>query len=415
MRRLFIIGWLLWWVSMMTYADGADCAVVVDDLPAIKIGLVYPSDTFLIPGRIDFFQGALGMLQTINRCSENQPIEWVQATAEDYEGALLATQELVMEHNVQLIVGGGSSAIGEGLADAARNFDIIVWETTDGLSGGGHNAFSVTNSSFQRGLNVADFIRATYGDKASVALIYNERDHATQIADGIRSVLKSNVVIDEVHAESIPAHDIALAIRRQEIDVVVSVTFQTIADSLWVEMREVDANVQGWLNVGDPGYRVGLCRRIGETDGLITIHRFAMTNPDNEMFHQFATDYQEEFGEYPSERAHLTASGMYMLLTYVLPQLDDDPSVESIRDAIYNATATIGDGLMGEGLSLSADSGSNELASLVVQQNQNGEFCTVAPSALATCSTVEQFSTWRDRAIIQDEQGCTEPWADPDL
>lgn len=414
MRRFYLLlCTLLLMLSNSVLAQSNDCTI--DALPSITVGLVFPSDSFLMPNRVDFYRGAVGMLETMNQCSTGNTIEWIEAYAEDYEGAIDAAEMLATEHDVRLIIGGGSTAVSDGLANAARDLDIILWETTEGLTSGGHNAFSVTNSNFQRGLSVADFVRNTYGEEASIALIYNERERSTGIAQGIQSVLGDHILIKQVHAEYIPAAQLALDIRRQEIDVVILVTFQTVADSLWRSMRDADANVEGWLNVGDPGYRFGLCNRIGESDGLITIHRFAMTNPDNDIFDEFATYYQTEFGKFPTERAHLTASGVYMLLSYVLPQLDDNPSTDAIRDAIYNATADMGDGLMGEGLSVSAESGSNELASLVVQQNQSGTFCTASPSALATCSTVEEFSSWRDRAIMQDEQGCTEPWADPDL
>lgn len=413
MRRFYLLWLFLFALSNAVFAQPNECSI--DGLPSMTVGLVFPSDSFLIPNRVDFYRGAAGMLVTMNQCSTGNTIEWVEAYAEDYEGAIDAAQMLATEHDVKLIIGGGSTAVSDGLADAARDLDIILWETTDGLTSGGYNAFSATNSNFQRGLSVADFVRNTYGEEASIALIYNERERSTGIAQGIQSVLGDNILIKQVHAETIPASQLALDIRRQEIDVVILVTFQTVADSLWRSMRDADANVEGWLNVGDPGYRFGLCNRIGESDGLITIHRFAMTNPDNDIFDEFATYYQTEFGKFPTERSHLTASGVYMLLSYVLPQFDDNPSADAIRDAIYSASADMGDGLMGEGLSVSAESGSNELASLVVQQNQSGAFCTASPSALATCSTVEEFSSWRDRAIMQDEQGCTEPWADPDL
>lgn len=104
-----------------------------------------------------------------------------------------------------------------------------------------------------------------------------------------------------------------------------------------------------------------------------------------------------------------------MLLTHVLAELGPNPSTDDIRNAMYAIDVMVGEGLMGEGLRLSDISGSNERALLVIQQNQNGQFCTASPSALATCPAIEDFLSWRDRAVIQDTQGCTEPWPDPDL
>ncbi len=384
------------------------CEGVVDDLPTITIGLVFPSDTFIMPNRGDFHRGAWMMAQTMNDCTQNK-IEWVSEFAEDYDTAVQAVQRLTDEHDVQLIVGGGSIAIGNGIANTTQELDIIFWETTDGIADGGVSAFSVTNNSVQRGLNVAEFIRNTYGDDARIALIYNERERSAGIAEGINSMLGENIVIENTHDESISASDIAVSIRRQEIDVVVLATFQTIADSLWFAMRNADANVAGWINVGDPGYSDDLCERLGRSDGLITIHRFAMTQPDNLIFDTFATNYESEYDVSPDERAHLTASGVYMLMNYVLPQIDDTVSTETIREAISQAFADIGDGLMGEGLEINSDSGTNELASLVVQQNQSGQFCTVLPSALANCEIEETLVTWRDRAVIQDQDGCINP------
>lgn len=415
----FILACVLFLGMMTTSAYGQELSCDSDsDEPALlTVGLVFPSGTLITPNRIDYYEGAIGMIDTLNRCGDEGSVrvDWVHAFAEDYEQAVDVVHELVAEHDVKLIIGGGSSAVSTGLADAVRELDIILWETSEGQPTDGQNTFSPTSSDFQRGLTVGEFIRSTYGEDAKVALIYNEREQASNVARGIRNQLDDQIAIEEHYEAYLSTREIAGDIRQQNIDVVVLVAFQVDADYLWRAMRQADANVRGWINVGDPGYRYGLCRRIGDTDGLITIHRFAVTNPEHAIFHEFARYYQTEFGRYPGERAHLSASGVYMLMRYVLPLLESEATAEAIRQAIYQATADIGDGMMGEGLQIDAENGSNTRASLVVQQNQSGLFCTVAPSALATCDSVTMFPSWRDRAIIQDEQGCMEPWAVPDL
>jgi branched-chain amino acid transport system substrate-binding protein len=412
---LFVMLYLASFIIIQ--AQDSTCVPLADDAPTMTVGLVFPAGLFITPNRVQYYEGAVAMLDAMNRCGgeDGMHVDWVHESAEDYGDAVDAMATLVQEHDVKLVIGGGSSAVSMGLSDAAGSLGIIFWETTEGTPVDGSFSFSITSGDFKRGEFTANFIRITYGDDAQVALIYNELDRPARIAKGIRDALKDNILIDEGHDETLNSRALALDIRRQEVDVVVLVAFQEEADKLWRAMRDEDANVDGWLNVGDPGYRNGLCRRIGETDGLITIHRFAMTSPDNTIFEEFASYYQTKFGLYPTERAHLTASGVYMLLRYVLPQLDSNPSVDAIRDAIYSADADIGEGLMGEGLRINPDTGNNQDATLVVQQNQSGQFCTVSPSALATCDSTELFSTWRERAIIQDEQGCTEPWANPDL
>jgi branched-chain amino acid transport system substrate-binding protein len=417
MRRLILFVILCLFIVGVAQAQDVSCIPLADDAPTMTVGLVFPAGVFITPNRIEYHEGAVAMLNAMNRCwgAEGMRVDWVVEFAEDYDDAVDAMTTLITDYDIKLVIGGGSSAVSSGLSDTAGALGIIFWETTEGIAVDGQFSFSVTSGDYQRGEMVADFIRTTYGNDAKVALIYNELDRPAMIADGIRRSLEGNILIDDGHDETIHAHALALDIRRQEIDVVVLVTFQAEADRLWRAMRDEDANVDGWLNIGDPGYRYGLCRRIGETDGLITIHRFAMTNPDNAIFNEFATVYQTEFGHFPTERAHLSASGVYMLLRYVLPQLDSLPSVDAIRDAIYSVTEDRGAGLMGEGLRFNPDTGNNQNATVVVQQNQSGAFCTVSPSTLATCDETKTFSTWRERAIIQDEQGCTEPWAVPDL
>lgn len=417
MRRLRFFVILCLSIVGIAHAQDTTCIPLADDASTMTVGLVFPAGVFIMPNRVEYYEGAVAMLDAMNRCggADGMRVDWVHESAEDYDDAVEAMTTLVADYDIKLVIGGGSSAVSMGLSDTAGSLGIIFWETTEGTSVDGRFSFSVTSGDFQRGQMVADFIRTTYGNDAEVALIYNELERPATIADGIRRSLEGNILIDDGHDETIEARALALDIRRQAIDVVVLVTFQAEADALWRAMRNEDANVEGWLNIGDPGYRYGLCRRIGETDGLVTIHRFAMTNPDNAIFSAFATIYQTEFGRFPTERAHLSASGVYMLMRYGLSQLDSNPSVGVIREAIYKADVDIGAGLMGEGLSINPDTGNNQEATVVVQQNQSGAFCTVSPPALATCVETETFSTWRERAIIQDEQGCTEPWAVPDL
>jgi len=416
-RQIIFIVMLCLLLVGVLQAQDVTCIPLADDAPTMTVGLVFPAGIFITPNRVQYYEGAVAMLDAMNRCggADGMRVDWVHRSAEDYDDAVDAMSKLVEDYDIKLVIGGGSGAVSMGLSDAAGSLGIIFWETTEGTPVDGRFSFSVTSGDFKRGEITADFIRTTYGDDAKVALIYNELDRPATIVDGIRHALKDNIVIDDGHDETLNARALALDIRRQGIDVVVLVAFQEQADKLWRAMRDEDANVEGWLNVGDPGYRYGLCPRIGETDGLITIHRFAMTNPDNAIFSEFATYYQTEFGKFPSERAHLTASGVYMLLRYVLPQLESNPTADAIRDAIYSINIEMGEGLMGEGLSINPATGNNQEASVVVQQNQGGAFCTISPSALATCDSAQIFSTWRERAIIQDEQGCTEPWADPDL
>ena len=414
---ILMVGIVSLFMVSSVYAQTVDCTPLAEDAPEFTLGLVFPSDALLTPGRIAFFEGAMAMIDAMNQCGgyEGVRVFPVHAFAEDYDSAITAARRLVDQYDIRLIIGGGSGPISLGLSNAAQELDIVFWDTTEGVDTGDGFAFSATSNGFQRGAAVGAFVQEAYGSAASVALIFNDRAFTEAIADGVRHHLGGSVRIVERHHHEIDAARLATAIRREGIDVVVIATFQDAADELWRAMQDADANVVGWLNVGDPGYRLSLCERIGDTSGLIIIDRFAMGTLDSEMYLAFADHYRMAYGLTPGERARLSASGTFMLIRYVLPNLGGRQSVEAIREAIASSSVEMGAGLMGEGLLISPTSGANERAPMIVQQNQAGAFCTASPEALATCERVDMFSSWRERAIFQNEYGCIEPWASPDL
>ena len=88
----------------------------------------------------------------------------------------------------------------------------------------------------------------------------------------------------------------------------------------------------------------------------------------------------------------------------------DQALPDADREAILSLDERQPLGLSGEGISFSDAGGRNAASSVIVQQAQNGNFCSVWPSDLATClGGVQPFPTWRERALAKERQTCNVP------
>jgi hypothetical protein len=76
------------------------------------------------------------------------------------------------------------------------------------------------------------------------------------------------------------------------------------------------------------------------------------------MYEQFTTTYAKLFSRAPSERADLAASGVYLLLRYVLPDAaGEDFTTDGIRSGILASDVGAPAGFMGESLRFETGSG----------------------------------------------------------
>jgi hypothetical protein len=200
--------------------------------------------------------------------------------------------------------------------------------------------------------------------------------------------------------------------REENINIVVIVAFENDTDRLWYDLREADANIKAWVQVGDADYRLNTCDRLGNTDGLISVSTTGAVNTDyrlsfDPIYEKYLGWYGEYFASAPDEKADLAASGVYLLLRHVLPQITGDWTTENIRAAMTSTEVLPPAGLMGEGLFIPENMGENGYAVAVAQQRQNNQFCTISPSSIATCSQpLQSLPTWRERVTQAHYASC---------
>jgi hypothetical protein len=185
---------------------------------------------------------------------------------------------------------------------------------------------------------------------------------------------------------------------------VIVAAFERHADRLWYQLREADANLAAWVQVGGDNYRHNMCSRIGNTDGIISVSAAGTVNDEYRLvtfpafYDLYRSAYEEQFQRTPSERADLAASGMLILLRGILPYVDGNFTPNTIL-AATNTITGVGNGLMSESWNLDTDTWINRAAVAVVAQQQDGAFCTLAPDAVATClQPLQILPTWRERA-----------------
>ena len=406
----FIILLSLWSVQAQS---ATTCSAATGD--PIQIGAVFPQGALLTVNIAEAYQGAEAALETVNACGgvNNRPVEWLYIPANRRADAIAAAQDLV-EDGITLIIGGGSQAVTEGLETASLNGDFVYWEVTETLSGESEWAFTSRPSNRQLGEAAAEFATTSFSETLNipdlrVALVYEDRPRGEQIASGIRSTLTPVIELSYSDTLTIP-YSLAERIRDEDIDLVMLGAFDDDADRLWFAMRQADANVSGLLQVGSAGYRRNLCDRFGNFDGFITVSpagRISATYLTTvELYDTFRERYLRNNSSTASEQAMLSASGVYMLLHHVLPTVEGDYTAENIRQAILNVDIPAFSGFMGEGFSI-AD-GVNSSPGVIIQQRQQGVFCTTWPDSIAMCA-VEAFPTWRERALREESTTCTNP------
>ena len=404
----------------------ADVACLPADGEPIRLGLIFPPGTLLTVRGAEHYQGAVAMTTALNGCGgvAGRPVEWAYRPANSYAEAVSAAQSLIEEENVPLIVGsGGIPAVSEGVQSITEAAGVVFWEVTQALQTADSGVssewtFTPRPTDRQLGGAAAEFIETAVQTalgltELRVALIYEDHERGHEVAVGVRAGLSEPPVLEYSYAYTLSnAYNLAIQIREADINVLVLSTFDRHADELWRALQEADANIAAWIHVGDEVYQQDLCRRLGDHEALIAIHSVgpvSYTYRDaaigSELLQLYQEAYQQEFGEAPTERADLSASGVYLLLRYVLPAVTGDYTPENIRVAIRATAIADPVGLLGEGLLIDPNTGLNLYPGVVAQQYQYPAFCAVWPEVTRACVLpIQIFPTWRQRAVRAEQQ-----------
>lgn len=414
MRKILILVMLLI-LAVTVQSQDDDCQPTTEgDL--LRIGAIFPQGTLLSLASGEHLAGAQAMLDAYSVCGGGRPVEWLYEPANDREDAETAVQNLLAE-GVTLIVGSGSLAVRESLERQSQDGDFVLWEVSETLTGTSDYAFTPRPTYRQLGEAAMAFaqgeLQSTLGlGQLNLALIYEDRSRGEQIAAGIRNTFDSLPAMEIGYSDNLRnTYTIAESIRDDGINLVMLGAFDDDADWLWSAMRNADANVAAWMHIGSTSYRAGLCERYGSSEGMISVSASGPVNGDyrealdGALLREFREQYVRANSELPSERALVSASGMYLLLRYVVPTLENDMSPDDIRTAIMALNVPPFSGLMGEGYRVV--DGINAVPGVLIQQNQNGAFCTLWPVEVATCALpVELFLTWRERALREENAIC---------
>lgn len=409
-------------VRLTVAQNNADEACIPAQGEPIRIGGVFPTGSLFSPKLGEPLNSVETMIEAFNACGgvNGRPITWTHIPAVNRVEAQAAMDTMIAEQ-ISIVIGSGTPAVGEILSEIAEHEGIVYWEISEALSTEQQRlswTFSPRPTHRQIGSAAAQYIQTDLAtdlglESVRLALIYEERDPAQEVAGGLRTALKSTPIIDLRYTNILTdTRTIGTQIRDQDVNVLVITSFDDDADTLWYNMREADANVAAWIHIGNEGYREGMCRRIGNTEGFISIgaggpvaqayrHEISGT-----IYSHFLQSYQDTFKSDPTERADLSASGIYTLLHDILPNVSDPASAENIRAAILIADST-GSSLMGYGFAVTNPPAVNASASIVAQQRQDGALCSIWPGTVATCTApIQPFPTWRQRVLASEGKAC---------
>lgn len=414
MRYLSITMLVILFLSLQPISAQEQCIPASDDHP-ITIGAVFSGGGLLTAASGDALAGATTMLQAINACggANGHMVQMVTHIATNRDTTEAAVADLTSQ-GVTLIVGSGNAAISSALSDLAEDQGFIHWEISESLTDSGEWSYSPRPTHTQLGQFAGAFVQSDIqpllDGNLNTALIYESRDRASSIANGVINTLGSPVIIREYSDTLSSTSSLAVDIRELGIDAVLLSAFDDDARRLWFALREADANPIAWIQLGSDGYRRSLCSRTS-VEGFISVTAHGAVSERyrrdtlGDLYTAYQQHYLAEYSSTPSPTADLSASGMVMLVHHVLPHTVD-LSIESLRATLNTINIPIHSGMMGEGLSFIADLETgriiNEFARPVISQQQGGRLCSITSEALRTCQGgVIPFPTWLERQEIE--------------
>jgi ABC-type branched-subunit amino acid transport system substrate-binding protein len=367
----------------------------------IVLGAIFPQDVLLLSDTSEWWRGTQAMTAAINDCGgvNGRPVEYQFQEAATEEEALSAFESLQVE-SLPLVVASGFAPVHEGLMQAAENAGVVLWEVTERPTTSTNSwTFYAQPSEREIGMELANYVQSQLIPQigiaeARLALISEERPRATAIAEGFRDTLPFTPMIDVSYENRLSeSYPLSVEMRETEINIVVVLSFSNDADRLWEAMQQADANVAAWLHLGGDDYRKSLDNRIGNSEGMLLVGANGIPTDSfaqwiaPEIYEAYLEHYEDLFGEAPNKESNLSAIGVYILLREILPHVaEENLNAAGIR-AIMEARPRA---LWWE---------SSEPA-LLVEQNQDGDFCILAPSLYASCDEgLQAFPTWRQRVL----------------
>ncbi|MBI1280695.1 MAG: ABC transporter substrate-binding protein [Anaerolineaceae bacterium] len=417
-KRLFLLVLICLTVSFVHAQENTDACTAASG-ETLRIGAVFPAQTVLTASAITPFRGVQAMVAAVNACGGvgGRPVELVNVSANNRDSARSAVAQL--SGDVPLIIGSGSPAVSEVLLESSRDGSFVYWEVSEPLDTPHQWSFSPLPNDSQLGSQTADFVQSTVapllGEKQPLrlAIVHEKRPAAQQIVDALSSSLATAPMLTYAYENVMSnSYKFAKQIRESKVNVLVVVALNRDSIQFWSNMRQADANVKAYIQVGEPDRR-NSCERIGNSDGLITIGRTgAISDTFREdvlgaVYDQYRSIYLKQYALLPDVTADLSASNIYLLLHHILPDTISDFTVNNLQAKIQAAQIAIGSGLMGEGFTLKGDS--NQAAVAVVQQRQANKFCSLVPTDGATCSGgFQPFPTWRERVSQAQYASCVD-------
>lgn len=425
MRRQLGVNfsWIFLILSVLIFpglTDAQEACTPAQGSP-IVIGAIFPAASVFSADVTTAFGGAEAMRLAINACGgvQGRPVEFAYESANDYDAAAAAVEELVAQ-DVAVIIGSGLPAVSEG-ALAAVGQRAVYWEVTESVTASDAWVFSTAAADTQLGLAAGEFIAARQTQNAlaestpvRAALIYEGRRRGQETAVGVQqSFLADHLVLThryEDHLEN--PEGLARELKRLDVNVILVSAFEADAIRLWFAVRQADLALSAWVQIGSDHSFRRLCENGLSGDAVITVSRAgaaAYTYREQtigQIYSAYRASYVTLFGSYPNAQADLSASGVYLLLRNVLPQVTDEISAPAVRDVISHNPLGNTTGLFGESLSFRPENRVNLNTVAVITQQQAGLICNLSPTAIATCQSMIPFPTWRERAV-QEANGVT--------
>ncbi len=399
--------------------DAAACIPASGD--SLLIGTVFPSAALLSSSTLQPYRGVTTMVDAINACGgvAGHPVGLVNIPANNRNSAHEAISKL--KGDVLLIIGSGSPAVSEVLLDESRNGDFIYWEVSEPVETPHQWSFSSLPTNTQLGSQTADFIQSkvnTLLDDAPLrlAIVHEKRPAAQAVVDALTADLSAPPTLVYAYDNVLTdGYAVAKQMREKKVNALVIVAFDRDSDQMWLSLRQADANVLAYIQVGSEPARRNACNRIGNSDNLLTITRAGVVSDVYRQQHigaiyeHYSAAYMKQFALLPDATADLSASSTYLLLHELLPQTADDFTVSNIQQMLQSAQLPSGSGLIGEGFQLDSTALFNQAAVAIIQQRQNNRFCSLFPADIATCSAdLQPFPTWRERVSLPEFASCVD-------
>jgi hypothetical protein len=394
----------------MNIATAQACTTATGE--PVLLGAVFANPSLLTTTTSEGRAGLDAMARAVNACGgiNGRPVELVYQSANNRPQAQRAAIDLLAQ-GVEIIVGSSTPVVSDVPNEFAAANEIVYWEVNVPLVNGSAWSFSPRPTRHQMGASAADFINRELpllGEtEIRAALIWESLPRTSELAAGVRAAT-GNLIIDHEYSESLTGiRQLGRDIREQHINTVYVAAYDRDALRLWYGLQDADANIAAWVQLDSDGYRRTLCNSM-TVEGFISVtadgnidpaYRRSVLGP---LFREYQTIYLNEEGVAPSPTADLSASGLYLLLRKVLPAINGEITAASVRNALILLKLPPDSGMLGEGLqfTMERDSWINTHASPVIQQQQGALFCSLIPTAGATCGGgLIPFPNWYEREL----------------